>query len=407
MRYDPFDPSVAADPYPIYAELRDEHPVHYAPDTDAYVLSRYDDVTWALAETDLFSSDAMRGVLLGMATGTGAERLPREAAMGNLVSIDPPGHSDLRRVVNRGFTPRRITSWHDRIEELVVEMVAGAQPGSEFDIVGSVAGPLPVRVIAELVGADSDDAGKFREWADSMTTVMSGSARVKGLDEGFMMAAFNLAGYLGERIEDRQRNPQDDLLTTLVRAHGDDTLSREEAIGFAGLLLFAGTETTTNLIGNAVFALLRHPAELEALLAEPKRVDAVLEETLRWESPVQYVFRRATRACEIHGVAIPQDATITLLLAAANRDPTHWGETAANFEPDREVSGHVGFGFGPHFCLGAALARAEASIALSHLLPLLDGCGVIDPGYDAIDSMQFRGRRRIQIELVALTRPQA
>ena len=213
------------------------------------------------------------------------------------------------------------------------------------------------------------------------------------------MAIFAMVEHLGAEIDERQRSPRDDLLTTLVRAHGDDTLSREEAVGFAALLLFAGTETTTNLIGNACWALLANPDERRALVAAPERVPAILEETLRWESPVQYVFRRATRPFERHGVEVPADATITLVLGAANRDPRHWGDDADTFRPDRSVAGHVGFGFGVHFCLGASLARHEAAAALDALVPWLAadqelaGAGA----EEHIDSSQFRGRRRLEL----------
>jgi cytochrome P450 len=394
MAYDPFDPSVVADPYPIYTWLRDEAPVHHAEQTDTYVLSRYDDVLEALGDTDLYSSDAMRGVLLGQPTGVGAERLPREDAMGALVSVDPPAHSELRRIVNRGFTPKRITSWHDRMEELVTELMAGVEPGDPFDVVGGLAGPLPVRVIVELVGADPDHADKFREWADATTQMMSGSARGGMAPEG-LGAALELAMYLGECIDARQTDPQDDLLSALVQAHGQDVLTRAEAVGFAALLLFAGTETSTNLIGNAAWALLRHRDQLDAAAADPAKVDAVLEETLRWESPVQYVFRRATRSFELHGVTIPQDATVTLVLGAANRDPRHWGEDAHLFDTGRRAGGHLSFGFGPHFCHGAALARAEASAAVRRILPMLQRATASDAGDELIDSLQFRGRRHL------------
>lgn len=397
LDYDPFDPSVVDDPYAVYTWLRDEAPLHHATTTDTYVLSRYDDVLWALGEVDLFSSDAMRGVLLGQPTGTGEQRLPREAAMGTLVSVDAPGHTELRRVVNRGFTPRRITSWQARIDELVDVFLDGAARGGPFDIVSGIAAPLPVRVIAELLGADSEQADLFRQWADALTRVMSGSARLGDLDGEAMGAALNLALYLGERIDERQQSPRDDLLSTIVQASGHDVLTREEAVGFAGLLLFAGTETSTNLIGNACWALLQHPEQLEKAIADPDRVPAILEETLRWESPVQYVFRRATRPFERHGVVVPVDATITLVLGAANRDPRHWGDDADRFDPDRGVGTHVAFGFGPHFCLGAALARAEADAAVRGLLPLLDGCELLGGGDEYIDSLQFRGRRRLEI----------
>lgn len=395
--YDPFDADLVTDPYPTYRWLRDESPCHHSPATDTYVLSRYDDVTWALGDTDLLSSDAMRGVLLGQPTGAGAERLPREAATGNLVSIDPPGHTELRRIVNRGFTPRRITAWRPRIDELVAELLASV-PRDRIDVVGDLAAPLPVRVIAELLGADAERAADFRAWADASTRAASGSSR-GGFDEQALTAVMAMAEHLGAEIDDRQREPRDDLLTTLVQAHGDDVLTRDEAVGFAALLLFAGTETTTNLIGNACWALLATPDERRALAADPERVPAVLDETLRWESPVQYVFRRATRPFERHGVEVPVDSTVTLVLGAANRDPRHWGDDADEFRPDRTVSGHVGFGFGAHFCLGASLARHEATAALGALLPWLaadqDLAGAAADEF--VDSCQFRGRRQLEL----------
>lgn len=395
--YDPFH-TTADDLYDLYTELRDQAPVHWADRTGTFVLSRYDDVAAALADTDLFSSDAMRGVLLGFPTGTGTQRLPRADAVGMLVSVDPPDHSALRRIVSRGFTPRRMAQWHDYIDTTVRELLAAAPPGEPFDVIAGLAAPLPVRVIAELVGADPAEADRFRHWADAMTRVMTGSARESGLQPEEVMAMLELADDVGRRIDDRKAAPRDDLLTTLVRAADDDVLTREEAVGFASLLLFAGTETTTNLIGNAVAALLAHPGELDQVRADPTRIPAVIEETLRWESPVQYVFRRTTRPHTRHGVDIPADSTVTLLLGAANRDPRRWGDDADKFRPDRDTAGHLGFGFGPHFCLGAALARAETSIALTHLVPLLDADGAASPTA-WVDSMQFRGRQALPVTL--------
>src|SRR4051794_30385349 len=166
--YDPFDSATASDPYPVYEALRDDAPVHWAPATETFVLSRHDDVAWALGETDLFSSDAMRGVLLGQPTGQGQERLPREEAVGALVSVDPPHHSELRRIVARGFTPRTMVGWRERIDALVRELLDVADDDDPLDVMGRLAGPLPVRVILELVGADPGDADRFKTWADAM-----------------------------------------------------------------------------------------------------------------------------------------------------------------------------------------------------------------------------------------------
>jgi cytochrome P450 len=393
--YDPFDATAAADPYPLYEALRDDEPVYWAPDTGTFVLSRHDDVLWALTDTDLFSSDAMRGVLLGYDTGAGEQRLPRSDAVGNLVSVDPPDHSALRRVVSRGFTPRRMAAWQAHIDETVKQLLGAVAGDDALDVVASLAAPLPVRMIAELVGAEPEEADRFRTWADAMTRVMSGSARGGNLEVDEMMAMMQLVDDLGRRIDERHELPRDDLLTSLVEAQKEEVLGRDEAVGFAALLLFAGTETSTNLIGNVTAALVDRPDEVARLQADPDRLAAVIEETLRWESPVQYVFRRATRTFTRHGVEVPVDSTVTLLLGAANRDPRRWGDAAAEFDADRDASGHVGFGFGPHFCLGAALARAETHSAITHLLPLLPDAKVDGGSVDWVDSMQFRGRRRL------------
>ncbi|HJR25713.1 MAG TPA: cytochrome P450 [Acidimicrobiales bacterium] len=384
----------------MYGRLREEAPVHWAEATGTFVLSRHADVHWALGETEALSSDAMRGVLLNQPMGTGKERLPREEHMGTIVAVDPPDHTALRRIVNRGFTPRRMQSWYEHIDGIATACLGAATAGEPFDVVAGLAAPLPVRVITAMVGADPAEADNFREWADALTRVQSGSARETGLSLEEAMAMMALADDLGRRIDERHERPLDDLLTDLVRAADDEVLSRAEAVGFAALLLFAGTETTTNLVGNAVAALIRHPEELARCQADPARIDRVIEETLRWESPVQYVFRRTTEPIERHGVEIPVDSIVTLVLGAANHDPRRWGSDAATFDPDRDTLGQVAFGFGPHFCLGAALARAETASALRHLVPSLTGRPV-DDGDEWIDSMQFRGRRRFLVDVRA------
>ena len=401
IAYDPFD-NAPADVYGLYEQLREHAPVHWAPRTGSFVLSRYDDVAWALSEPALFSSDAMRGVLMGQPTGHGEERLPREDAQGMLVSVDPPEHSALRRIVNRGFTPRRMRGWVEHMDRTVVELLDRATPGAPFDVIAGLADPLPVRVICELVGADPAEAVAFRRWADAMTRVMSGSARETGLGEAEMLAMMQLADDLGTRIDERQVEPREDLLTALVAAQDEEVLTRAEAVGFAALLLFAGTETTTNLIGNVVHALRCHPDELDRLRADEARAPAIVEETLRWESPVQYVFRRTTTALTRHGVDLPVDSTVTLLLGSANRDPARWGDDADRFDADRDTTGHLAFGFGPHFCLGAALARAETLSCLRFLVPKLQVGEPAPPeaATDWVDAMQFRGRHSLEVELV-------
>jgi cytochrome P450 len=253
-----------------------------------------------------------------------------------------------------------------------------------------------VTVIASLVGAEAHRRDDFRAWADAINRIMSGSQRGDVATEAGAAAVFDIGAYLLERIHERMATPRDDLLTVLVKARGEDVLSEEEAVGFASLLLLAGSETTTNLIGNAIWALFEHPAELARTIAEPRRVPAIVEETLRFDGPLQYVVRRATEEVELHGSKIPKNGILVLLISAANRDPRRFPE-ADRFDPDRDASEHISFGVGTHFCLGAALARAEAESALRQLLPVLDGCERVtrDPSY--VDSCQVRGIRRFEI----------
>lgn len=400
MRYDPFDSAIVDDPYPVYDWLREDAPVHFAPDTGTFVLSRYDDVLWAIGDTDLFSSDAMRGVLMGQPTGSGEERLPRDTPGASLVSVDPPAHHDLRRIVSRGFTPKRIGAWDDRIAVLVDALVSDARGEETFDIVDALAAPLPVQVITLLLGADIAQAAQFRAWADATTKMMSGSARNGDMDPAGLSAAMEMVAYLTDYIDRRQQDPGDDLISVLLQARDDGALTSAEAVGFAALLLFAGTETTTNLIGNAVWALGEHRDQLEAVLADRSLLPALVEEALRWESPVQYVFRRATRPFTRHGVDVPVDSTVTLLIGAANRDPRKFGDAAGAFDirrgDGRALSSHLAFGFGAHFCLGAALARSEALAALGAVLPSVASAKV-EGGDGLIDSMQFRGRRSLRL----------
>ena len=397
MHYDPFDPAIPRDPYPVYAWLRDEHPVYRSSPTDTFVLSRYDDVTAALTDHDRFSSDAMNGIFLGYPMGDGKERLPRETARGGLVSVDPPAHSELRRIVNRGFTPRTIREWQGRVDAAVAECLRDAEPGEPFDVVQRLASPVPVTIIAELVGAEPEKRDDFRAWADAATALMSGSKRgTAGVIDETTTKILDLATYLFGKIQERVAEPRGDLLSVLVKAQGEDVLTEDEAMGFAALLLFAGSETTTNWIGNATRALLDHPDELRRTLAEPSRLPRVLEEVLRWDGPVQYVLRRATEDVELHGVTIPKNAYVTLLLASANRDPRRFADPDA-FRPERDSANHVGFGLGVHFCLGAALARVEAESSLRQLLPLLDGCERPAREIVYVDSYQLRGLKHLEI----------
>lgn len=397
VEYDPFSMGFRADPYLHYARLRAEAPVFYSEPARMWIVARFEDVVGVLREPSLFSSDAMAAVLAVGRSGHDAARPAGAPLMpGNLVTYDPPEHTRLRTIVNRAFTPRRVESWRPMVERLARACVEEMGRGDRFDVVADLAALVPVRVIAEILGIDASRHADFKRWADTITAAMTGSKRdMDPVESGALQAGLELVQHLGEVVAARSADPRDDVISALVRAQEGDVLTPPEVIGFAGVLSFAGTETTTNLIGNAVRVLVEDEAVRERVFRDPELVPRLLEETLRFDSPVQYVFRRATCSTQIAGTPIEENAIVCALLGSANRDPARWGPGAESFDLDRQASGHMGFGFGAHFCLGAALARLEADCALRSLLPLLERSRFEGHEFAPIDSVQFRGVARL------------
>jgi cytochrome P450 len=416
IQYDPFSPAVREDPYPHYAALREEAPVHWAETTRAWVVSRHDDVSFVLKSPELFSSDAMQTMLI---TVPGPEAMNDPATVKqmlalaeslpfsiqdlmnsrNLISQDPPAHGVMRGLVNRGFTPRRIQGWEARAREIVEDCVAGLRRGGDFDVVHELAIPLPVTLIAEILGVEPEHMGDFKRWSDALISGVSGSGRdLDPFESGLLGALADLQRYIHGVVERREREPGDDLISVLVQAReGEAGLSTLDVVMFVILLLVAGNETTTNLIGNATCALLSHPDELARVHADRSLVPALVEEALRYESPIQLLFRRATRDLEIAGTPIAAGSVVIPLLASANRDERRWGADAGEFRIDRNPQGHLAFGFGNHFCLGASLARLEARLALDALVDLLPG-RVRGPGeLEYVDSYLVRGPARLEL----------
>lgn len=398
VAYDPFSMEFRADPYPHYARLRAEAAAAYSDTARMWVVSRYEDVVHVLKEAELFSSDAMASILgLGPGRGAGANPGGEPLMPGVLVTYDPPEHTRLRTIVNRAFTPRRIESWRPIVERLAQQCVEEIARRERFDVIADVAALVPVRVIAEILGIDPGRHADFKRWADTLSAAMTGSKRdMDPVESGAAQAGLELAQHLGQIIAKRMAEPGDDVISTLIAAQEVEVLTPPEVIGFAGVLTFAGSETTTNLIGNAVRVLVEDASVRARVFAEPQIVPKLLEETLRWDSPVQYVFRRATRSTRVAGTPIEKDAVVCALIGSANRDPERWGRDAEEFRLDRPASGHLGFGLGAHFCLGAALARLEADCVLRRLLPLLAEWTFAEHELTPIDSVQFRGISRLE-----------
>ena len=412
IRYDPMAPGDWDDPYPTYRRLRNEAPVHYAPGSKTYTVSRYDDVLELLKSPGLFSSASAFDLLLqGLLSAPGWRdlvafaRFLTKARAGwgmllkgpseSMIGMDPPRHDALRSIVNRAFTPRRIDSWRARVGELVDGCMAKLRRGEPFDVVADLAVPVPMTVIAEMIGVAPERRQDFKEWSDKIIAGVSSKDRKRARPA--MLDAFTeLSGYVDGVVAARRRHPEDDLVSLLVDPAQGETLSPEAILQFVLLLLVAGNETTTNLIGNAIVSLLRNPDQLELVAADPELVPNLVEETLRYDTPVQFIARRASQDVEVAGARIPADSRVVVLLGSANRDERQF-EDPDDFDLSRDTKGHVGFGHGVHFCLGASLARMEAHAALEALVPELPRLRAPIGDMPMIDSILVRGRQRIRV----------
>jgi cytochrome P450 len=414
--WNPYSDRWRDDPYPKYRELRDAAPLHHCPDSNAWTVSRYDDVVAVLRNTEVFSSKTRGGRMEASVGELSAfeklrlgvrflrsMRASPWALRGSRMLIQEDGavHLRMRDLVNRGFTPRRIQRLETRIRELVAGCLAELGRKPEFDLVTELNIPLPVTVIAELLGVEPERRRDFKRWSDGIITGGTGSAMNRPLDSGVLDAMSELRGYLRPIVKERRSRPADDLISVLVAAEVEgEALTDYEIFLFVLLLLVAGNETTTNLLGNAVDALLANPAELAKVVAEPALVPALIEETLRFDGPVQFVNRVTTREFALHGQTLPAGALVIVLLGSANRDERRFPEPD-RFDVSRDARGHVAFGFGAHFCLGASLARLEARAALEALVPELPRLVRARPEREFLDSYLIRGRARLELRVAA------
>ena len=398
--FNPFLPSFLADPYPAYAALRAGEPVHYSPALQAWVLTGYEECERALRDHAAFSSDPRT------ARGPLAAALERQrsgfplAGTPTVLNSDPPAHARLRGLLNRAFTPRAIESLGPRIEGIAASLLAdagGGAAGGRFDLVGGFARPLPIIVIAELLGAPAEDRGRFREWSAAIaraTNVLNPPPVLDAARE----AAAALAAYMGGIVAQRRRAPGADLMSALLAAEEDgERLSRDELIAFSILLLLAGHETTTSLIANGALALAGHSEQAARLRADPALLPAAVEELLRYDGGVQGVVRFARRPAALAGRAIGEGDALLAMIGAANRDPRQFGDPDA-LDLAREPNRHLAFGRGVHFCLGAPLARLEGRIAFAALLGRFPRLRVAAGGAERGGTLLLRGLERLELE---------
>jgi cytochrome P450 len=369
--FNPWDGNFRANPYPHYKPLLAGGPRILDLFGPTAMVARYADVTAVLHDHAHFSSERPRGPFEPPNEG------PFAGARTMLFS-DPPMHTRLRRLVSRDFTPRRIRELEPRIREIAKNLIDHAERKGELEVMSGFANALPVMVIAEMLGVPPDHYERFKLWSD---TVVSGENTLPGtpLPPQFHAAIKALRSYFAAEIERRRKHPGADLVSALVAAHDDaEAMNADELLAFVLLLLLAGNETTTNLIGNGMLALGRNPAQMNLLRQSPELMAGAIEEILRYDGPVQSTVRFTKQNVRLGGTELPANLGCFIILAAANRDPAEFDDPD-RFDITRKAGGHVAFGEGIHFCIGAPLARLEGAIAIGAMLERFPRLRLKDP----------------------------
>lgn len=393
--FDPLAPETLSDPYPMYARLREDAPVQRTP-VGVWVVLGYDPAVQILRDHNRFSVDHRNRhdtpELIEKLGPTAADR-----GMENIMLFkDPPDHTRLRGLVNKAFTPRIVESMRTRIVEITNELIDSAEPRGEMDVIEDFAYPLPVTVIAEMLGIPEADRNEFKRWSRQVAPILDPIIS----DEVFLQvveAGLALAVYFDKIIAARRADPQDDLITELIKAEDEgDRLTPEELRATLILVLVAGHETTMNLIGNGLLALLRNPDEADRLRADPSLAKTATDELLRYDGSVHLTARTATEDVEVAGATIAKGEMAIVILGAANRDPAQFSDPD-HLDVGRDPNRHLAFSAGGHFCVGATLARVEGQIAFETLLRRLPNLALGDPDPPYRATITLRGLKALPV----------
>lgn len=361
--YDPYDFEIDADPHSVWKRLRDECPLYYNDKHDFWALSRWDDVEAGLRDHERLISG--RGTVLEIL------KADMEMPPGLILFDDPPRHAVHRGLLSRVFTPKRMSAIEPQVRRYCADALDALEGSDRFDVIESLGAPMPMRVIGMLLGIPESDQQAIRDQIDSGLRLESGEMPDTAAQTVVSAAA---EGSYGEYLDWRAENPSDDVMTQLIQAEFEDhtgvtrRLSREEILSYIGLLSGAGNETTTKLIGWTMLMLGQHPDQRRKIAADTGLIPNTIEESLRYEAPSPVQARYVNEDVEYYGTTVPKGSAILLLNGSANRDDRKWGETADDFDAFRNIDHHLSFGYGPHFCLGAALARLEGRVALDEIV---------------------------------------
>jgi cytochrome P450 len=396
-----FSPQFFADPYPFYSRLREASTLQYDKRL-GWMVTRYDDIR-ALAKSGLlsrakFESERLVGLSAEVCL---AARPVMEGFHLEMMRRDPPAHTRLRGLVNKAFTARVINQLRPRIQQIIDELLDAVNDAGYIDVIGDFAYPLPASVIMELLGVPLADRSRLKAWTTDRIAFLGSIQNAP--DPLAIATRAALSGnamnvYFREVIKERRVRPREDLISLLIAVEEDDRLTEEEIIANRSLLLSAGHETTTNLIGNGLLSLLRHPSQLRRLIEEPDLMQSAVEELLRFDTPVQLAPRASIAEIQLAGVSIPAGQRVTLMLGAANRDAERFNDPD-RLNVAREPNEHLAFGFDRHFCLGALLARVEAELAFSTLLCRYPGLALDGSSLQWVSNPAYRGLKALPVKL--------
>ncbi len=419
---------VRANPYPFYAQLRSQDPIHWDEEMGFWVLTRYSDID-SLYTDDRFSR--AQGLMRGF------ERLPKDeqriaepvyhSFSKTMFYADPPYHTHLRGLMNNAFTPRRVEQMRPYIQQIVDDLLDAAQTKGEMDVIHDFAYPLPVMVIAELLGLPAHDRARFKKWSDDLFAILGTVRHLPHLMERAARSLNEMTEYVNALSLERRDQPKDDLLSALLAVAEDDgetacphpapdsasphaqrtghlirereavsTLTQEELVANINILLSTGHETTTHLIGNGLLALLQHPDQLQKLQNQPALLTSAIEEMLRYDNPVQITYRSALEDAEINGKLIRKGDLVNTIISSANRDSSRFTDPD-RFDITRNEGRHLSFGLGIHFCIGASLVRLEAEIAFATILRRFPNLKLATEKLDWQEHPVFRGLKSLPV----------
>jgi cytochrome P450 len=416
LEFEPFKPGPHEQLPAVYSELRERFPV-YQTGSNIWVISRFDDVKAVQSSPDVFSSRP--NPYEGESAPADAEMKPEVierlmalvadipvdmaemASAKTIAAADPPQHTRMRRIVSRGFTPPRIKEMTDAINGIVDRCLTGIGDESSFDVVERLAVPLPVEMICHILGIDRSEFGRAKHWSDAFAAAAGAEFSSPAERNELMLSTIKeFSAYFVPLIEARRAEPRNDLVSAMVAAIDNESLSNVETLMVAITIMVAGNETSTNLIGNTVVELLTNRDQLQLLLDDPSLLPNAVDEANRLTAPIQFAFREATEETEVAGTTIPKGAIIALHMAAANRDPRRFDDPD-RFLINRPAAKNLSFGHGIHFCLGAHLAGQEVRAAIGGLLPYLDRVKLADAPLQRNPTALLNGWQRVELAWVS------